>query len=303
MKPRTFDWAVLALAIAAISSAAVLVREADAPAIVIAAFRIGLASAPLLMIGVARGEFPGTKGQTLLLSIAAGVFMALNFGFWTASLQQTSVATSVALVASTPLLVALLSGPLLGEPPSKGIWAGLALAVAGGAIMVLEDIGEGTDTLMGDLFALLGAVFATAYILIGRVVGIRGVGWRSYVTTAYAVAALLLIAAALVDGSSFGGYSGRTYVFLVLLALVPQLIGHTALNRSLGYLPAVTVAIAILGEPIGATILASVFLGEAPSLIEVVGSMLLIAGVYAGVRASVGPDTKAEPVAEVPRLP
>jgi drug/metabolite transporter (DMT)-like permease len=292
MQGRPFDLAVLALGICAVSTAAIFIREADAPALVIAAYRLALASAPLLLIAAARRQLRFSNRTHLALCAMAGAFMALHFGFWIASLQTTSVITSVALVASQPLFVAILSGPLLGESPSRGIWLGLALATAGALVMVAEDVGEGRETLKGDLFAVLGAMFAAAYILTGRFVRTGGAGWSSYVTVAYSVAALLLVLGVVVDGASFTGYSTRTYGFFVLLALVPQLIGHTILNRSLGYLPVVTVAIAILGEPVGATILAAVFLGEAPSVLEVAGGLLLLAGVYLGVRASV--DTPEE---------
>nr|ART39613.1 J541 [uncultured bacterium] len=287
MQPRVFDFAVLAIGICAVSTAAVLIREADAPSLVIAASRLGLSSAPLLLIAASRRQVPLSNGRMLLLSAIAGVLMALHFGFWIASLKDTSVITSVALVASQPLFVALASGPILGERPSRAIWLGLALAIAGALVMVVEDIGESSSTLTGDLFALLGAVFAAGYILIGRSVRTHGAGWSAYISVAYPVAALLLIAGVLVTDDSFSGYSTKTYVMLVLLALVPQLIGHTALNRSLGYLPAVTVAIAILGEPVGATILAALLLDENPTLPETAGGMLLLAGVYLGVRASV----------------
>jgi drug/metabolite transporter (DMT)-like permease len=95
---------------------------------------------------------------------------------------------------------------------------------------------------------------------------------------------VLLVGAALTAGEAFSGYSTRTYVFFLLLALVPQLIGHTAINRSLGYLPAATVAVAILGEPVGATILGAVFLDELPSVVQLAGALLVLAGVYAGLR-------------------
>jgi drug/metabolite transporter (DMT)-like permease len=292
MQGRPFDLGVLALGICAVSTAAIFIREADAPSLVIAAYRLGLASLPLLLIAAARRQLRFSNRTHLALCALAGACMAAHFGFWIASLKTTSVITSVALVASQPLFVAVLSGPLLREPPSRGIWLGLALATAGALVMVAEDFGEGRETLKGDLFAVLGAMFAAAYILTGRFVRTGGAGWSSYVTVAYSVAAVLLVLGVLVDGSSFTGYSTRTYVFFLLLALVPQLIGHTVLNRSLGYLPAVTVAIAILGEPVGATVLAALFLGEDPSAVEVAGGFLLLAGVYLGVRASV--DTPRE---------
>ncbi|MPZ48250.1 MAG: EamA family transporter [Dehalococcoidia bacterium] len=292
MQAQRFDYVVLAIGVAAVSTAAVLIREAAAPALVIAAYRLMFASAPLLVIaGVrrARGRrLESAPGQTrrLLLEALAGVFLALHFGFWIASVQQTSIVTSVVLVTAQPLFVALASGPLLGEKPAGTTWLGIGLAVAGAAVMVGEDIGSGRDTLLGDLYAILGAVFASAYFLTGRRLRSTGEGWLSYVTLAYSMSAVVLIGLVVASGDSFGGYSLRTYGFLVLLALVPQLIGHTALNRSLGYLPAVSVTIAVLGEPVGATLLGALLLDEAPTAVELAGALLVLGGVYAGLRGA-----------------
>ena len=285
MSPRAVDFAILALGVAAVSTAAVLIREADAPALVIATYRLGLASLPLLIVSGASGKrlVPGSR-HAVTLTLLSGLFLAFHFAFWIASLQQTSVLTSVVLVTLQPLFVALASGPLLGERPRLGTWLGIGLAVAGGGIMVAEDIGSGRDTLRGDLFAVVGAVFAAAYILCGRSLRTRGDEWLPYVTRVYSVAAAVLLALVLVSGDPLGGYSLRTYGFFALLALVPQLIGHTAINRSLGYLPAATVAVAILGEPVGASLLAALFLDETPSAAEGAGAFLVLAGVYAGVR-------------------
>lgn len=290
MRPRTVDFVILALGVCAVSTAAVLIRVTEAPTLVIAASRLGLASLPLLTIAAYRRQLPLAGGRLFGLRLLAGIFMALHFGFWIASLKETSIVTSVALVASQPLFVALLSGPLLGEPPSRMIWLGIAVAVAGAVIMIADDVGGTSSTLLGDLFALLGAIFAAGYILIGRIARTRGAGLREYISVAYPTAAVLVVLSALVTGASFGGYPAQTYLYLLLLALVPQLIGHTALNRSLGHLPAVTVAIAILGEPLGATILAVIFLGEHPTIAEAAGGILLLCGVYLGIRASVDRD-------------
>jgi len=288
---RSFDLAVLFIGVCAVSTAALLIREADAPAMVIAAARLGLASLPLLAfeaIRRAKGVESTTTGaderRRLLLTLLAGTFMALHFGFWVASVKQTSIVTTVVLVTMQPLFVALVAGYLLGEHTHRDTWLGIALAAAGAAVMVSADAGSGSDTLLGDLYAVLGAVFASGYILTGRSLLASGLGWRPYVTRAYTVAAVLLIAAALLTGETFAGYSMRTYVFFLLLALVPQLVGHTAINRSLGYLPAATVAVAVLGEPVGATILGAVFLGETPTALQLIGAFLVLCGVYAGLR-------------------
>jgi drug/metabolite transporter (DMT)-like permease len=290
---RSYDLAVLALGVAAVSTAAIFIREANAPALVISAYRLALASAPLLALQAFRRAplfAPGRRERALTL--LAGLFLAAHFGFWIASVQETSIITSVVLVTAQPLFVAMASGPLLGERPSSLAWAGIVIAAAGAAVMVSEDIGEGTDALRGDLFAVLGAVFAAAYILTGRSLRTSGSEWLPYVTAVYSAAAVLLVLTALAAGHSAGGYSAETYVFFVLLALIPQLIGHTAINRSLGYLPAASVAIAILGEPVGATLLGAVFLDEIPTAVQLAGAALVLAGVYAGLRGSI---TTAEP--------
>ena len=287
MQVRGIDFGVLALGVAAVSTAAVLIREAEAPVLIIAAYRLGLASLPLLLIGALRRQPPiGRRPARALLTVVAGIFLALHFAFWIASVKQTSIVTSVVLVTAQPLFVALAAGPLLGERPRSTAWAGIGLAAVGALVMVGDDVGEGSDTLLGDLYAIIGAVFASSYFLAGRSVRVAGVGWLPYVTLAYSTAAVVLIAVALASGASFGGYTDETYALLVLLAVVPQLIGHTALNRSLGYLPAVSVTIAVLGEPVGATILAALFLDETPSLLEGGGALLVLAGVYVGLRAT-----------------
>ena len=287
------DLAILAVAIAAISTAAVLIREAAAPTLVIAAYRLGLASLPLLLFAAVRGQpLRPTSWRRAGLTLVAGSFLALHFGFWIASLKETTVISSVVLVTTQPLFVAIASGPLLGERPGTSVWLGIAVAAAGAVVMVAADVGAGAGSLVGDGFALLGAVFAAAYILVGRGVlslskdGLRSSGsdWLPYVTVVYATAALLLLAALAIAGEALTGYDGETYLFLVLLALVPQLIGHSAINRSLGYLPAAAVAVAILGEPVGATLLAALFLAETPSPVEAGGGLLVLAGVYLGLR-------------------
>ena len=121
------------------------------------------------------------------------------------------------------------------------------------------------------------------YLMLALLMG-GGLAWRPYVTRAYSVAAVLLIAGALVTGETFSGYSTETYAIFVALALVPQLIGHTSINRSLGYLPAATVAVAVLGEPVGATILGAIFLDETPTAVQLAGALFVLAGVYAGLR-------------------
>lgn len=289
--PRSFDYLVLVIGVVAVSTAAVLIREASAPALVIAAYRLSFASIPLLAVAAVRRSPLLDRGSgRLALGALAGLLLALHFAFWIASVKQTSIVTSVALVTIQPLFVAIASGPLLGERVRGATWIGIAVASCGAVIMVSNDLGAGRETLLGDLYAVLGALFAAAYFLAGRSIRAAGEGWLAYVTVAYSVAAVALIAIALAAGHDAFGYSQRTYVYLLLLALVPQLIGHTALNRSLGYLPVIAVTIAVLGEPIGATILGVAFLDETPTWLQAIGGLVLLSGVYLGLVASLRHD-------------
>jgi drug/metabolite transporter (DMT)-like permease len=274
---------VLFIGVAAVSSAAILIREADAPALVIASYRLGLAALPTGALVLATGRREEYRDGLWPWPILAGAFLAAHFGFWIASLQQTSVITSVVLVTTNPLFVGLASPFVLREKVSAATWAGIGIATVGAGLMAAEDLGEGLGTLVGDLYALLGAVFGAGYLMIGRRVRPQ-MSLVGYVGVVYPAAALLLVASVLVAQEPFTGYSTKTFLMLGLLALVPQLIGHSAISWSLAYVPAALVAVAILGEAVGATILAAIVLQETPSGLEMAGALLVLTAVYVALR-------------------
>ena len=280
---RSYAYPVLTLGVAAVSCAAILIREADAPALVIAAYRMGLAAVPVGALTLATGRQQVLRDGRWAWPLLAGAFLALHFGFWIASLQQTSVITSVVLVTTNPLFVGLASPFVLGERVPAMTWVGIVIATAGAVLMAAEDVGEGLRTVVGDLYALLGAVFGAGYLMMGRRARPQ-VAWVGYVGVVYPVAAVLLVISVLVAGEPFTGYSAKTFVMLGLLALVPQLVGHSAINWALAYVPAALVAVAILGEPVGATALAALVLNETPSAFEIAGALLVLAGVYVALR-------------------
>jgi len=287
---RSRAYPVLAIGVVAVSCAAVLIREADAPALVIAAYRLGLAAVPTGALALSTGGYRQPRDKLLLWPFLAGAFLALHFGFWIASLQQTSVTTSVVLVTTNPLFVGLASPFVLRERVSAAMWAGIAIAAVGAALMAAEDVGEGMGTLVGDLYALLGAMFGAGYLMMARL-SRQQMPWVGYVGIVYPVAAVLLVLSVLVAGEPFTGYSVKTFVMLGLLALVPQLVGHSAISWALAYVPAALAAVAILGEPVGATILAAFVLKETPSGLEIAGALLVLAGVYRALRPKWVPVT------------
>ncbi len=278
------QWAALVVGVLAVGWAAPLIRLAEAPAIVIAALRLGVAAPITLGAAVAlrRGEFRTiTRRESVLLAVA-GIVLALHFAAWVAALQRTSVVAGVVLVTTQPLFVALGAWPLLGEQPSRRLVLAIAVAGLGALLLASDDLGD-RGSLEGDLLALLGAVFAAAYLLAGR--HLRAA--RStlvYVSLVYGVAAAALFAMLVASGESVAGHPREAYIYILLLAIVPQLIGHTAFNWALGSLTAGVVAIAILGEPVVATLIASVLLDETPSTVQLLGGAVVLGGVYLGLR-------------------
>ncbi len=161
--------------------------------------------------------------------------------------------------------------------------AGMALCVFGCGLVGSGDVNFSKDALMGDGFALLGAMAASGYLLVGRKLR-KDQNLFSYIFPVYWTAGLILIPLSLIFQKSFWGYSSSTYAYLFLLALIPQLIGHTTFNWALKYLPASMVAITILGEPIGSTVLAYLILKEGLTIWKVLGGLLILSGILAALR-------------------
>jgi drug/metabolite transporter (DMT)-like permease len=223
----------------------------------------------------------------------AGLLLAVHFASWITSLEFTSVASSVVLVTTTPLWVALLGPVFLGEKTPRIAILGMAIALFGGVIIALSDIciwsgggiscGEGfgdfgSKTLLGDILALFGAVAAASYLMIGRHLRAK-VSLTPYIFLVFSAAAVFLVLAMLLLDGIPPVFPAKVYLWLLLLAVVPQLIGHSIFNWSLKYLPTGYVAVNLLGEPIGSTILAFLFLNETPAIVKIIGAILILAGI------------------------
>ena len=285
------------IAILAVSTASPLIRfsQREAASIVVAAYRLGLASLLLFPFaaGKARKEIGALRSHQKILLASSGFLLALHFASWITSLQYTSVASSVVLVTTTPLWVAIFSPVLLGERISPATWIGLTVAILGGVIVGtssqcmwgaggitcsnLFNFATKSDAL-GNILAIVGAWCAAGYLLIGR--RLRSfLTLNTYTFGVYGLASVFLLLGVWMTGSSLTGYQPLTYVWFVCLAVIPQLIGHSTLNWSLKYLSASYVSIALLGEPIGTIILTYFLLREKPSLLELVGGGLILCGI------------------------
>lgn len=274
---------VLVVAVLAMSWAGPLVRLSAAPPLAIAAWRLVLSVAFVALLA-ARGG--GLRGVRLApadwgLAVVSGLLLAGHFWSWIASLSLTTVASSVVLVSTQPIFVALLSAGLLRERAGAREWAGILVGVAGAALIGWGDFGLGADALRGDLLAVLGAVLVSGYYVIGRRLR-QGLGLWTYTGIVYGIAALaLLAAAALTPGVALVGYPPREWLIFLALAAGPMMLGHTGINYALRYVRAYLANLAVLGEPVGATLIAWLLpqIREVPPVQTLLGGALILGGI------------------------
>jgi len=271
---------VLGIGLIAISFASIFIKLCSAPSLVIAAYRLSIAS--VFYIGFTRirvGPILSAFSKSQLKIVAlSGIFLTIHFATWITSLKFTSVASSVVLVQSAPIFVALGSFLFLKERPSRLMIPGIVIALMGSLIISAHDFSLDRNSLLGDLLAVGGAIGAAGYLLAGRKLR-ASIDLFRYVTAVYSVTAVLLLIFAIGNGESLSGYSARDYLLLFAVALIPQVIGHTSINWALKYFSATAVAVIILGEPIGASILALLILKETLSLIKIGGGIIILVGV------------------------
>ena len=273
----------LLLAVICVGPAAVLIRLANAPPITVAFYRMLFAAATIAVIVLVRRgrDLAGMDRRAFWLSIVAGVLLALHFGSWISSLSHTSVANSVLIVTTQPVFAALLGLWYLREKVRPAAFAAITLALAGAAV-----ISGGNPQIggwYGDLLALIGAVMAASYLVVGRQVR-RTASTLGYVLIAYSTAALVLGIWAVSIRSPLGGFPAMSWLWMVLAALGPSVAGHTLYNRALRDFRAHTVATTILGEPLVATAMASLILSELPSPWALLGTIPIVAGVLWAIR-------------------
>ena len=296
-KPNFPPILILILGILSASTAAIFIRLAQqyAPSLVIAALRLTFATLIIAPLAIARQwkEIRSLNQRQQGLIILSGFFLALHFACWITSLEYTTVASSVVLVTSTPLWVALLLPITLKEPMDRAARIGMVIAFAGAIIVGLSDSCQWNNgqltcpslstfiqgkAFLGDVLALLGAIMAAFYILIGRKLR-PTISLLGYIFGVYGSASVFLIVLALLSGEKFSGYPVQAYGWSFMLALFPQILGHSSFNWALRYLSAGYVSISLLGEPISSTILAMIFLDETPGWNKVIGSLLILCGI------------------------
>lgn len=307
---------VLALGLTAVSTAVLFIRYAQAdgvPSLAIAAVRLTLSTLILLPVALSRHRpaLRALPARSWMLVAISGVFLGVHFATWITSLRYTTVTNSTVFVSASPIFVALIARLFLRETLSNNTVFGLFVTVGGSVIIAFSDActWEGGcrpfaetlqgGTLMGDGLALVGAAAVAVYLVIGRRVR-QGLDLVPYITLTYGAAAISLVVACLVTGTPILGYAPDAYLWLALLALVPQTIGHTSFNWALKHLPATFVSVATLGEPILSSALALLVLQETPTPIKLVGGAVVLLGIALSMRGE-SPNQKMPGSDSLPR--
>jgi drug/metabolite transporter (DMT)-like permease len=266
----------------AISTGAIFIRlAADAPALVIAAYRVGIATLMILPISVfkARDELLNLSSAELKTASLAGFFLALHFAAWVSSLKFTSVANSVVLVNTSPLWVGIFAPLITKEKIKRPVLLSIFMSIFGAFVIGYGDYVSGSNALAGDFLALAGGFCMAGYLLMGRKLR-QKLSLIAYVSVCYGSSAILLWSLVILLGFPIWGFSGQTVAAFFSMALFPQLIGHSCYNWALKYFSTSFIAISLLGEPVGSTFLAYMFFHEGLSLMKITGGVFILTAIY-----------------------
>jgi drug/metabolite transporter (DMT)-like permease len=223
------------------------------------------------------GSLQELSGRDIWLILGSGLFLALHLGFWITSLSYTSVSSSVLFTNLQVIFVLVLSVILLKEKPGHMAVAGIFVALAGSFCIAQGDLSRGR--FLGDMMSLASGFFVAVYYLIGRQVRAR-IDTMTYTVINCAVASVFLLLFCLAGGQRLTGYPYLDWLLFLLMALGPGLAGHGLLNWALKYLQAPIVSVSILGESVGASILAYFIFGENLLWYQISGGLLILTGIY-----------------------
>ncbi len=295
--PKYSPKAAIVVAVVSISFASIFIKWSNAPALAIAAYRLGFATLILLIPTLAfRGhQFSQVSRKELLVLGLVGVALAFHFGFWISSLKHTSVANSVILVSTHPILIAIVSHYYMGERISLAAGVGVGTALVGMTIIGMSDFAVSQESLYGDFLALLGMFALATYLLSGRRLR-QKTPVLPYVSVVYGVATVCLFLGCLLFRVPLYPYPTEEWILFLALAIVPMILGHTVYNWTLRYVTALIVSMSILGEPILSAVLAYILLSEEPTRWVILGGALVLVGIYLVASRSKDAGNKREPV-------
>jgi drug/metabolite transporter (DMT)-like permease len=280
---------ILTIGIISIATASILIRLANEAAgvktlgfsLVLAASRLTLA-ALILVPSWRKIEWDKLPKNAIIYAILAGISLAFHFALWITSLSYTTIAASTTFVTTNPVWVALISWWWFGEKISLRQIIGITIALLGAMVIGLSDFDTskvGNQQIFGDILALIASVAVSFYLLLGREAQRQGFSISGYIMIAYSSAAIVLLPLPFLCQTPYTGYPFIVYIYILLTALIPQMIGHTSFNWAMRWLSPTLVTLAILFEPLGASFLGYLLFREIPSPMVLVGAPLLLLGI------------------------
>ncbi|MFC1877080.1 DMT family transporter [Thermodesulfobacteriota bacterium] len=292
--PRIHPYFILISGILAISTGAVFARiAADAPSLVIAAYRVGLASLLLVPLACwkARNELRCLSSRDLKIAFLAGAFLAMHFATWISSLKFTTISNSVVLVSTSPLWVGILAPLFIKEKIKRMTLLSILLSFVGCVIIGSGDFSSGGSALWGDFLALMGGLCAAGYLILGKTLR-QKLSLLVYISICYGSAAIILWIVVLMMGLQVSGFSNQTLGAIWAMALISQIVGHSSYNWALRYCSTTLVALSFLGEPVGSTILAYFLFHEELTLTKTIGGLIILSAIYLAARSEVVPENR-----------
>jgi len=281
----------LAVAVFAVSTSAILIRVSDAPKPAMAFYRVLFTTVLLLpFLRGHTGAIQRIRRRDLLSAVVAGVALAAHFATWFESVDRTTIAASVTLVQTTPVFVAIGATALLDERPGRRTVLGIIVVAIGSVVMSAGGLVAPADVpapLLGNALAIIGAIMAAAYVLAGRTIRQR-VSLIPYVLVVYTVCATVLLGYVLAVGNPLWGYPPREWLLFLGMAVGPGIFGHTVINWSLKYVESSVVSVTLVGEPVGATLLALLIFAEVPGVATILGGAVVLGGIVLTARGRGG---------------
>jgi len=296
-RPANVDLARLGVAVVFISLSGPMIAATAAPALAIAFWRCLIGSGLTgIWVGLRqRAQVARLTRREMRLTALAGLFLGLHFATWIPSLTMTTIAASTALVATQPIWAAFIARAT-GVRIERRVWVGITIAFSGVIVLTGVDLTVDPQHLVGDALALVGAIFAAAYVSVAERVR-RTVDTSTMTFVLYAVSAVTILPLVFVFGDALVGFDAQAWLLILAVTLGAQLLGHSMMNKVLSSTSATVVSLAILFEMPGATIVAAIWLGQVPPLALLPAAALILIGLAIVIRSAdrrAGPATITE---------
>lgn len=264
-----------------VSFSSALIKASSAPALIIATYRLAITvilMAPSTLIK-SKNELKSVDIKSLCLCILSGIFLALHFATWITSIKYTSIASAAVLVNTHPIFIVVLTYIIFKDKINRKSLISITMTLLGGVIISSGDRSLGSNVFLGDILAAAGAAFIAFYMVIGRIMRQR-LSAVSYTFIVYVSCTITLLLLDIITKTSFGPYSLKEWAIFLGLAVFCTILGHSIFSWSLEYVKPTFLSVAVLGEPVFATIWAAIFFLEFPNTWNVIGSIIIIAGIY-----------------------